>query len=722
MVDGNGHVMAQHPPSSSPDFPSELPRLEVDGEQVTIINFSASLPDSPSADDRVALARAGRRARLALDDDGLHAVARAIADPAAAARAVEHDLLATEVTGPARLMVVQQRAFLTELFPLIQPRAGAAPRTVDPPRVDGDVTGEGGDAVPQAMTVVRFRDEQHLVDHIAQTVRQTLQMGKDYATSILTKRVARPVLAHVVRVEFDEGEPIHIVVVRDGITRVVSSWRTLYPALSGDELAERIASELLASKRSRRANDTETARRARGRDEKQKRWRALFAEGMATGAPTEDALRIGQALILPVQMIVSFGVEGRPTVPVAQQFDDAVQSLVASVHGEFQPWESSASDAAAIQRALPRAVHDGDLGEDVAKLAAGELPVSAVPDVFDAKAPATALWRAVYLVAGLCNPSEFEAIKRHLRELLGLKQIARKTYVGHMMTLVDLPWRLAKQHTRLQARRAWNNGGPVPHHLLGTTWDPVPTDDFTSLVPAAVDGDDNARATLQVAGGIALVADKLLLSNTGSALAAGEVPFRANVNDVVTGLGDTEAGLWLLARAANAFQADQAAINSFTPQELLKNPGIGKYAVPVVDSENPRRCAVDNAGQSKRLTPYDVVAFSDPVRARESEEAKANAKKASTKTESSRQKAMRLRGELTAALAAARSALQLLVQTGDGDAGVRPVLGDRETWESLVDATQELNGTLYGLKPTPVIDSDDEDDEDGFDDAEEDAQ
>jgi hypothetical protein len=107
------------------------------------------------------------------------------------------------------------------------------------------------------------------------------------------------------------------------------------------------------------------------------------------------------------------------------------------------------------------------------------------------------------------------------------------------MTLIDLPWRHAKQDTRQQAQRAWKNGGPIPHELLGLDWDPVPTKDFTKLVPLAMAGDDDAKYTLQVAGGIALVTDKLLLSNTGSALASEQVPFRSNVNEVVTNLGNS---------------------------------------------------------------------------------------------------------------------------------------------------------------------------------------
>jgi hypothetical protein len=103
------------------------------------------------------------------------------------------------------------------------------------------------------------------------------------------------------------------------------------------------------------------------------------------------------------------------------------------------------------------------VGSGVARLATGFHPTEKVPEIFGPDVPKTALWRAVYVVAWLCSPVEFDGIKRHLRDLLGVSRIENRTYVGHLMTLVDLPWRHAKAHTRQQALRAWKNGGPIPH-------------------------------------------------------------------------------------------------------------------------------------------------------------------------------------------------------------------------------------------------------------------
>ncbi len=391
----------------NPGQPANRPQVTIDGELVPVANFRSVLPVAPSSRERVALVKAGLKANLALTEDGLHAVARALTDPAAIARVIENNTLTDEIVGPSTLMLVQGHAPVTELIPLLQPRAGAAPTSVEAPRVTGIV---GPDGRPQAVLLIRFRDHQHLVEQVVQTIRQTLLLGDDYSASILTKRVSRPVLAHPVQIEFDDGSDSFMVeMLRDGITRFVSSWRAMYPALTNDQLADKkMVEALLAFKPGRGAGDTETARRARGREAVLDGLRARFAKGIVDPTtPNDEAIRISQAAFIPVQHVVSVGAIADPGVSDDEQFDDAVHALVASVHGEFKPWDSSASQATALQRALPRAVHDGSIDKDVAAMAVGLLPVSEVPNIFHAAAPATALWRAVYLVSHFCAPTAY---------------------------------------------------------------------------------------------------------------------------------------------------------------------------------------------------------------------------------------------------------------------------------------------------------------------------
>ncbi|MBG0567825.1 hypothetical protein [Actinoplanes aureus] len=697
---------------STPD--DDRPTLIIDGEPVAITNFRSELPPPAPAAGRVAFVKAAQNDGLHLDDDGLHAVARALVDPHAAAAAVRSQLLTDEVVGPANLKALHGHVYLTEILPGLQPRAGAAASAVALPKVIG---GLGPDKEPQATITLEFRDGGHLVEYLAQVVRQTRTMGRHYEASILTRRVSQPVLLHPGRIEFEDGSPgFDVVVARDGLTRIMSSWAGLLPGLSADELAAAIVKMLLATKSARKATDTQTSMHARGRAQVLQDLRARFAQGAA--GPSEDAIRIGQTLILPARVLISFESVGAAAVGAEYQFDDAVQALVASVHGEFEPWEGSAADAAAIQRALPRAVHDEAFDSDVAELAVGRHSVKDVPKIFGPEYPATALWRAVLLASWFCAPTEFASLKRHLRDLLGVSRIYKKDYAEHLMTLIDLPWRYSKAASRQQAARAWGNGGPIPHDIIGVLWDPVPTDDFTTLVPKALAGDTNARCTLQVAGGIALVTDKVLLSNTGSAFTAGLVPFRSNVNDVVADLGrvDNTAGLWQLARAANAFRAGRRAANSYTPQEALRRPpGPGAYTIPWVDPKNPAALTYDNAGQLRPLTTYHLVYLSNPQRAEEEkEEAKKKALPGTALTETAAEKMARLRGQVVQQLQAGHDDFTALVDLSSTDPTLQPALGDRELWQNLVTVLQKLNGLVFTNEPPSpsLIDSEPEDEPD----------
>ncbi|GLY31506.1 hypothetical protein [Kineosporia sp. NBRC 101731] len=292
------------------------------------------------------------------------------------------------------------------------------------------------------------------------------------------------------------------------------------------------------------------------------------------------------------------------------------------------------------------------------------------------------------------------------------------------MTLIDLPWRYAKVANRQQATRAWGNGGPIPHEAIGLNWEPVATDDFTTLVPKAMAGDDHARFTLQVAGGIALVADKVLMSNTGSAFDSGQAPFRSNVNDVVAELGraSNEAGLWQLARAANAFRADRRASNSFTRQEVLRTPpGPDNYTVPQVKRSRPSELVLDNAQQPVALTPFELLYTSNPQRAEDEKAKKDKTTKQPKPAETTAAKVRRLRASLAQQVRGSQEDLRALIALG-ADPTVQPVLGDHELWQGLMSAVQEIMGQLYVAQPpAPSLIDFDEDEPEELDDFDEDA-
>ncbi|GAA5117269.1 hypothetical protein GCM10023339_27750 [Alloalcanivorax gelatiniphagus] len=665
--------------------PGTLSVNGTDGEPVDILNFVGALPPPSDVKSRNALVRAAAARSLGLAEDAMYAIARAVTDPGALAAAVKAGLVSTEVIGAVDIGMVTANVWLPEAFILMQPRAGGFAHSVPAPSIRGDVDDDG---LPVVELEVQFENPRHLHDYIVETVALTKAHGRDYADSILAKRVSRPGLAHVVQISFaDESESFYALCVRDGITRVVSSWSAQNPGLNAHELGEHIAEALLARRHTRSTVGSETIARARGREDVLADMRGRFVAGTSGEVVAEEAIRIGQTLTLPMQICISMAERAPSAVAAEAVFDDTMQSVIASVHGEFRPWEPTATQTAAIQRAIPRAVHAEALVPEVAAMAVSA-DVSKISSVWD-EVPASALWRGICLLSVLTHHTEFNGLKRQLRELGVSRAISKRTYVSHLATVIDAPWRRAKANTEKQARRAWGNGGPIPSSMLGTDWEPTPTSDFLTLVPLALAGDQDAKNTLIVGGGIALIADKLLLADVGSALTSGQVPFRASVDVVVEGLAESEYGLCVLAHAANAFDADRVALNSFTQKELAANPGLAKdtYIVPQPDEDNPFEVALDSNQHVVPLTIYKVVYASNPDRAAD-EKAKVNQP---PENESPPERANRLRKKLIALLTDATTTAVDLAATVDADGGiVGGPFGDQANFAAVDEFVRKL--------------------------------
>jgi hypothetical protein len=706
----NGDESAAHGPASrgpAPVAPQKPPvTLNVGGDEpLEIVNFSSKLPEPTSAKARSAFVRAAEAEGL-LDEDGRHAVSRALIKPDTAAQLVKNNLLVAETVETASLTLLPGHVWTTELWPLLQPRTEAESLPVARPQISGALNSAGE---PLAELVLTFQDLQHLAEYMRQTVVHTGHTGNNYAPSILARKVGRPVLAHVVRLEFADGsQPFTVLAVRDGITRLVSAVAARLGVNPQDEqVAHAMITDLLATVPPRAGKAPDASQdHARGREKVVAGLRTRFTAGTATGAPTEDAVRIGQTFTLPAQIYVE--VQATPTValPKDEVFAEAIRAVVGSIHTEFRGWDPAAQAVDVGERALLRAQHTGHLDAEVVKLATGVLGPEHTSAVFGNTAiPDTALWRAVYLVSVFSQPKAFAGIKEQLRALLGITSIRKKRFISYLGPLVDVPWRTPKNRSLLQARRAWSGGGPVPHDLLGTEWEPVPTEDFLSLVPQAWAGDLNARRTLQVAGGIALIADRLLASNIGSALQSGLVPFRADPNEIVDGLGASEAGLYQLAYAAQAFQADRPAINSFSDRELKdqKHLAAGAYAVPAVNPDDPSTIFLDGTGQPERLRQYEVVRLSNPARATQA--STETAEEVGYKLPVSRgAQAQKLRGELDSLLKMAKDRLRELLDMEDsGEDGIGPALGTHDEWMRLSSVAQKVSSMITLHEPDEEV-------------------
>lgn len=608
------------------------------GEPIRVTNVSPQLPLESTDSHVAAVTDAGRaNPELWLPDGSWEAIARAT--PRQEALLVQlrptpddpaGSLMVENVEG-ATLRSAITRVFLNDLVPGPQPRTGTEVSEVPDPHVYG-ITRDGR---PGAIVQYGYENLAHFRNHVWQTIHATLSLNS-YAASILTRSVTRNLIVHPAEITFEDGtESIHVLVVRDGITRLASAWAVQ----AGDDAdpgeVATLATEALFG-------GTSTPGTAAGPGLGQQliagrvRWRQglrkEFEDELKGAVPGPRVAQIAQSYAVPAQITVGVeGHEGRVLSP-EDIFDDAIRSVLASVHVEFKPWDAAAQNVEVITRSLKRVIQQGDPRWNTAELqavyglAVGRIPVTELPQVFggDQAPPGTALWRAVYLISALTRPDLLELLKDQAKAIKGGQRMSMKGFGELLGPIIDLPWRAKKKLVTKQARNAWNNGGVLSADVT-QGWTPRPVEDFSTLIAPAMNGDDDARRTLAAAGGVALIADKLLTRNVGSSLGAkrekGGVPFRADVNKVVEGLSRStnELGLWTLALAANTFRGDDLPQNSVPRQSLTGKESDASAEPPYiyfkVDLGAPDRIARDADGLPVPLYEWDVVAASDPDRA-----------------------------------------------------------------------------------------------------------
>ncbi|MFI7148197.1 hypothetical protein ACIBO2_25075 [Nonomuraea sp. NPDC050022] len=602
-------------------------------EKLVVSSLLGELPAAPSLEDEARMLRASVGHELvSVPEHSWEAVARACVRPDLVALQLEQTqgpgLLLEEHVDGATLRSVHSRVWMTELFPGIQPRTGQEALDVADPQVIGVVK----DGKPQAIIRYRYRDLAHFQQHVWQTISVTLHLNS-YEESILSRRVTRALIAHPVVIEFeDHTDSLNVIATRDGITRLASAWKVLAgPSATPSDAADLAVKVLFAEPSSHEGTSLQD-RMARGRAAYREQLRQEHQRESESEGLSLRKIQIAQTYLMPVHLTV--GVEALSSGALAPEdvFDDAVRSILASVHVEFKPWDESAQNLEVVTRALKLfaqsrhyAVDDQEQLRDVYSLAIGRTNEAATPRVYgDESIPGTPLWRAICLLHTLTRPEFHEQLKARAKEIKNERRMSTKGYAGLLGPVLDLPWRAAKSSATKPARNAWSNGGVLCEDVLADGWEPVPTANFLDLVEPALAGDVNARCTLAVAGGVALIADKLLTRNVGSAVATmpapGKVPFRADVSTVIGGLArkDNELGLWILAHAAQRFRHDLLPRNASTARQMgLRNPAVGDDASVhvAVDLTASDRILREN-GREVPLTTWDVVFASDQERAR----------------------------------------------------------------------------------------------------------
>ncbi|MFF8357116.1 hypothetical protein ACF063_27125 [Streptomyces chartreusis] len=246
---------------------------------------------------------------------------------------------------------------------------------------------------------------------------------------------------------------------------------------------------------------------------------------------------------------------------------------------------------------------------------------------------------------------------KHVKAISGKQRLFASTYAGILGPMIDQPWRLA------------------------------------------------------VAGGIALISDKMVTRNVGSAVGWGSGPFRADVDDVIDGLARSHnrAGLLLRAHAANRFSAGRVAVNSLTGKQLRQEdqPEAEPYTHVAVDPTQEDGVARDKAEVPLHLDDYTGVELSNPKRAaKEKEERQPKDEEPKSIVE----QMVDGRRELLGTLTDAQTALTRLMQLSHSPdvAGAHP-LGSHREWEKVSKLAVKVQATIYSNDPDTDAVADEQD-------------
>ncbi|MGV9693310.1 hypothetical protein ACWDUX_29870 [Streptomyces sp. NPDC003444] len=639
-----------------------------------------------------------------LGKEAIETAAGLFADPSRTARlatyADGHDGLSVQTTGSATLYVLEGLAFADALLPVLgNPRiahltqAASMPGSHVPadsppsaPPSSGMYAPDG--TTPLAQLRVRYDGVEEARQVIRTTVKETLkQPGADYSDSILVNGVMTPVEAVLVEVAYADGSPSSVVpALYDGTSRCTSAAKTRHGLGARstenlrDEIADFFSDALALSVRTRRTRYGKSAQTVNA---------ALERNNL-----TMPVLRERMTRLVPVRLVV--GAEFPPG-STASTLPDAVATAQSARHISVNPWSEPAQDLMTAERIVSHLKRQGLVPDAFVDLVNEEpLRDTDIERLFGAAtAPLVRyhrtdwvdpLWRAAKITHTLTRPSVFEEAKRFVRSDRGLTSVRTERYAGYLGVVIDMSFRFYKPKTTPVARRAWRDGGVLSRDVFGS-WELTVASPQELRVRALKD-DTDARLTLQVLAGTALIADGLLTPDSGLKVSSGRAPYR------------TAPPLLLdeLLRVPRGVRQAEAVLIHFDPDQP---GGVGthaKYTYPRLDHLG--RAERDGAGVAV-LTEADLHWQADPERSLLEYTSREQRRAAESRPETPVERNRRRRQELIRYLGEAQRTLDDLrsqqAQFPD-DLGEHP-LGLRADWHQVRLSVRELDETLIDARP-----------------------
>ncbi|MFI7103223.1 hypothetical protein ACIBK8_28185 [Streptomyces sp. NPDC050161] len=539
--------------------PTSVQLTDENGDLVQIDRVPGPLPIA-EAKELGQLRRAMRNnSRINLSDEAIEVAVGGFLDIPRLTVLATHknnvDGLNSFYAGVAQLLVLEG-LFDAECFStaLGNPRLSGQVKAPLAPAPTG-VRNNAGELLAQLK--VEFESPAHARQVVEDVARETLrQEGADYSDSILSNGVMTPVEAVLTEAHYADGSPATLTAALiDGTSRDVSAAAARHykpdatPAEQARTVASTFGDNFCASRTMRR--------RAYNRDAERHN-AALARDGL-----TMATLRQLQTRAVPVRLIVG-------AVLGEDKTDDVLAAAVATAqssrHISVNRWSDAAQDAMTARRMVNHLLHRQLVPPAFAALVADEeltaeqisslVPGRESDAMYGHNGRIHPLWRAVLIVHTLTRYKIFDEAKRFIRSDRGFGQVRDDRYAGFLGVLIDMPWRAAKPATTDVARRAWRNGGVLYPGVFGE-WEPVPAS-AERLRKFADDGDTNARHTLTVLSGTALMADAVLTRDTGSKVDDGRVPYRATPPVVLAPWTSTARGRWQAKTVVEAFDPNKA--------------------------------------------------------------------------------------------------------------------------------------------------------------------
>lgn len=370
-----------------------------------------------------------------------------------------------------------------------------------------------------------------------------------------------------------------------------------------------------------------------------------------------------------------------------------VENLVAGEHLEKNPWTPDVMWHNIANQTIDALVARGELRRGEANIILGLTPLEDLPRELGCPDPSP-IWRCIYTTHRLTAGSSFRETKAEIRNIMARRAVTTKQFSFMLGVIVDRDVRRPKARKEPGARRppslqrarnAFGDGGFLTEDVPGRQWFPV-YDTVPKLLEAALGGDRNARITLMIGGGFALMMDGYLTRDRESKLFEGSAPFRGSPPVILADLASHEHGLHLLAAAWRHWDTTKPA---------------HEYNIPAVNADGSMVITGDTreTRSPERLTEYRLYEIASPAKAMAGFLKQQEARKARNQAATPEDRDQDNRERLTHALDIAKDAASAL----EGSAVSPPPhpFGTHEEWERTRNTAHQVYEMLVRAEPDP---------------------